>query len=561
MTEESALERLLPIKQIRIDGTPQRLARILDIVGIPATFDADTGVVTLDELEVATSESAGLLSPELFQALAHGAPPDTAKAEPDTYARRNTYGELWANAVRAKKASALTLALEDLDVASTDANWLYAFGQDLASGASDGRSGGTILCRVGRPKTARDCVDSPGNFVLDLGSCASGHSYQSGAQAFRVNLSGAPGGSMVIGLDTAFFGSGSSVPTVFRWATDISLGMSWYAKYGSWDFSGGGSGALAQIELPTASTFGFRVYIGTTAFQVTNSAITLGRAATFSSTVSFSSTLLSGITFDASLSSVAIGWAQDASAAGGAMTIRGQKGASGYVGGVLTLGGGDGGTPGTNLAGDTQVELGQTVSGATAELSCLSAGTRVGGFKVDTNGRFYISNAASISSAGIMVEATSGYIALKGATLSNVESGGDWYATVGSASKKITQFQTPSAQATQQERHQTGTTANATPTTIGAGFSIANSRAGLVLCRVLGFKDDTHVAGYLIAATVRASGGTATIVGQTALHTAEDTAGWDCVLTASGGSIYAQVTGEAATLRWEVYWDTVLGAA
>jgi hypothetical protein len=558
------LDELLPIKQILINGTPQRLARILDIVGIPASFDSDTGTVTLDALEEATSESAGLLSSTLFQYLNNGVTPDvdSVGAAADTFVCRNASGEIWCQSAIADPDADMTIKIADLEVAATDARYLYVLGQDLASSASDGRSGGSVLIRMGRPKTTRDTVDSPGNLVVDHGSCASGHSFQSGALAHRVNLSGAPGGSMVIGMDTAFFGSGSAVPVVYKWAADISLGLSWYGKYGAFDFSNGGAGALAQFELPTASSVGFRIYIGTTAFQVTNSAITLARAATFSSTVAFSSTLLSSLTFDASLASVAIEQAQDATAAGAAWSIRAQRGASGFVGGDLTLGGGAGGTGGTNLAGNTCVELGQTVGGATAELKLLANGTRFGGIKVDTASRMYVSNAASVSSTGLLVEATSGYLALKSATSVSLESTTDTglYCTANYGFTKS--WQHPSGASSVRETYETNTTTNTTPLNIGS-VAIANDRVAHVSAVVVCYRDNATVSSYEVRRTFRAAGGTATPIGTTtAVHTAEDAALAGCAvdLVGSGGTATAQCTGiGATTLRWEVYMTVHYG--
>lgn len=67
-------------------------------------------------------------------------------------------------------------------------------------------------------------------------------------------------------------------------------------------------------------------------------------------------------TFGASLSSIAMGQTQDASAAGANWTIRAQQGFAGFAGGDLILGGGDGGTTGTNAPGNTRVKVGTAVS-------------------------------------------------------------------------------------------------------------------------------------------------------------------------------------------------------
>lgn len=74
------------------------------------------------------------------------------------------------------------------------------------------------------------------------------------------------------------------------------------------------------------------------------------------------------MTFGATVTSVSFVQTQHASAAGNPWTIRAQRGFTGFVGGNLTIGGGDGGTSGTNLAGNTIVELGTVVANVSAEL-------------------------------------------------------------------------------------------------------------------------------------------------------------------------------------------------
>ncbi len=62
---------------------------------------------------------------------------------------------------------------------------------------------------------------------------------------------------------------------------------------------------------------------------------------------------------------------QHGSAAGFTMTVRGQQGTPGFIGGIFRIGGGDGGTPGTNLAGATEVVLGQPVSNVSARFKLV----------------------------------------------------------------------------------------------------------------------------------------------------------------------------------------------
>lgn len=118
--------------------------------------------------------------------------------------------------------------------------------------------------------------------------------------------------------------------------------------------------------------------------------------------------LTGSVTFGAAMGAVSIGQTQHASAAGSAMSMRGQQGAPGFVGGVATFGGGDGGTPGTNKAGALNIELGQADgSGETASCQFMSNGTAFG----DVRGFGYLrirnfaggvaNNGIDIAAAGI----------------------------------------------------------------------------------------------------------------------------------------------------------------
>lgn len=99
------------------------------------------------------------------------------------------------------------------------------------------------------------------------------------------------------------------------------------------------------------------------------------------------------LTYGASAPSIAWGQAQDPSAAGAAWSLRAQQGFAGFVGGALTIGGGEGGTPGTNQGGATAIELGTAVGVTTAKLSIRTAGVEFG--FVQGAGYFTIANVAT----------------------------------------------------------------------------------------------------------------------------------------------------------------------
>jgi hypothetical protein len=74
-------------------------------------------------------------------------------------------------------------------------------------------------------------------------------------------------------------------------------------------------------------------------------------------------------TYAATCTSILDGQAQHLTAAGVDRTMRGQKGAAGFVGGTFSFGGGEGGTPGTNLPGYARALLGETVGGFSGPFS------------------------------------------------------------------------------------------------------------------------------------------------------------------------------------------------
>lgn len=93
------------------------------------------------------------------------------------------------------------------------------------------------------------------------------------------------------------------------------------------------------------------------------------------------------MTFAAGCTSVSIGQSQHASAAGNPMSVRAQRGFTGFVGGTLTLGGGAGGTLGTNLAGAVRVDLGTQVASVSSKFELFDNITPGAGgfFRIDAN--------------------------------------------------------------------------------------------------------------------------------------------------------------------------------
>lgn len=92
-------------------------------------------------------------------------------------------------------------------------------------------------------------------------------------------------------------------------------------------------------------------------------------------------------------------------------------------------------------------------------------------------------------------------------------------------------------------------TTDATPTTL-LSISLLPSRTTLLRAQVIarrtggaaGTAEDG--AAYIFVGTYKVVAGTATLIGAvTALHTAEDQAGWAATFTLSGGSVLLSVTG------------------
>lgn len=281
--------------------------------------------------------------------------------------------------------------------------------------------------------------------------------------------------------------------------------------------------------------------------------------------------------------SFALSYEQKASGAGSELAITGQQGAAGAIGGKVRIASGKGGTPGTNQGGTIQLELAQQASGATdylyvsegatnfigirriattAYIESLSSGLTLTspsdiGFNAATNGVFRCATAffdqgtlywrtAASATRRIDTIAAAYVQAYDAAVTSFTE-------TLGLASAVRSKTWTDGSTAARvDEYHASVTTTDATVTTCGS-VTITNSQVAHVTVEVCGYSGATLAASYERKATFRATAGTATLIGSvTSVHTAEDAAGWDCTLDASGATARVRVTGAAATtIRWE----------
>lgn len=287
--------------------------------------------------------------------------------------------------------------------------------------------------------------------------------------------------------------------------------------------------------------------------------------------------------FAAGITSVTRGFTQRASGAGAVHRIEGQRGAAGSIGGAVQIASGKGGTSGTNQAGGVRIELGAQATGATdylhvsedssnflgirrigttAYIESLSSGLTLTspsdiGFNATTNGVFRCATAffdqgtiywrTAASAIRRIDTVAAAYVQAYDAAVTSLTE----TLVLASAVRSKT-WTDGSTAARVDEYHASVTTTDATVTNCGT-VTITNNQVAHVTVEVCGYSGTTLAASYERKATFRATGGTATLIGSvTSVHTAEDAAGWDCTLDASGATARVRVTGAAATtIRWE----------
>jgi len=140
----------------------------------------------------------------------------------------------------------------------------------------------------------------------------------------------------------------------------------------------------------------FRIEGAGTISLSTSSTITYSKNGTSTKVDTFDPVGASTQVWAAGVTSITQSWTQKASGVGGDWTISGQQGASGSVGGKLILKTGQGGTPGTNLGGAFDIDLGTSVSGASPIVSIKTNSTTVGTLRGTSAGWFYILSGDSV---------------------------------------------------------------------------------------------------------------------------------------------------------------------
>lgn len=177
------------------------------------------------------------------------------------------------------------------------------------------------------------------------------------------------GAAILIGTEVsnATIDIGNGADTITLSANDITLGADNVLSLAAPAVRLGGAAASDRLTVSGAT--------GIITIDAADNTITNLRADTFgiyeaaqaSPSFIFSSDAdaASSLTFGSG-TTVTINQTQSISGAGRALTVRGQQGVAGQVGGALILAGGLGGTSGTNAAGAVRIKLGPPVSGATA---------------------------------------------------------------------------------------------------------------------------------------------------------------------------------------------------
>lgn len=152
--------------------------------------------------------------------------------------------------------------------------------------------------------------------------------------------------------------------------------------------------------------------------------VAIDKAGASGLTISVNPTGTTALSYAAGITSITDSQTQHASAAGNPRSLYAQQGAAGFIGGVTKIGGGPGGTSGTNLAGPVQIDLGTAVSGASAKSSWLVGGASVLDLSQSSAGNLTLdagSNGLNIVSASgaIEIHCTSSDAALVSGAASN----------------------------------------------------------------------------------------------------------------------------------------------
>ncbi len=237
-------------------------------------------------------------------------------------------------------------------------------------------------------------------------------------------------------------------------------------------------------------------------------------------------------------------------ATGKALSAKAGAAPAGFVGGALTLGGGAGGTAGTNLWGGVDIDNGTTVGGGgPANRWMMDSAQGVVLQKVGSS--WYLRagtgapNSGSAGSAPLLLEGSSAGLAALSSFLV-LSASTDIYLRTGASSSLIRQL---AGTTFSQERQETVAIASATTTTVISFTTTSNRVYHVTAFLVVSNDTDNEGATYELSAAFKNVGGTVTQIGATVIaQSFEDAgqAGLVPVLDLSGTAIRVRLTTDAA---------------
>lgn len=134
-------------------------------------------------------------------------------------------------------------------------------------------------------------------------------------------------------------------------------------------------------------------------------------------TVNVAPTGAQSISIVETVTSFALSWVQRTAGAGGALSITGQQGFAGSIGGKVTIAAGAGGTPGTNLGGGVDIDLQRNVGGTGSLLQLVAGSDGVIGDLCGA-GYFRIRNGPGANNGISMLATGSGIMGIAGTIVS-----------------------------------------------------------------------------------------------------------------------------------------------
>ena len=247
-------------------------------------------------------------------------------------------------------------------------------------------------------------------------------------------------------------------------------------------------------------------------------------------------------TYEPGATSVSEAWSQSTTGAGGKWSRSGQRGLAGNAGGQLAFVTGLGGTPGTDLAGSFDVDLGQTVSQATAQLRLLSNSVQFAGIRAISGQLLSIEASGGASAGGLSFSSP----ALIQHLLQD---------------DQLVIWQWSTTRFTRWRRKLVQTVNNTADTTVS--FSLPSSCSGTVeiLVTAVDRSNGDRATYRRLYNFRRLSAGTSVFTAIGADVESEDDATWDAIVTHASPTITLRLTGDASNptdfdAQWRIDYQT-----